>query len=93
MSSNPNLQLDPKDDARFEILKSKAETNWRVSNPKLVARLEKNNQLERALDTAASLTIKALNQCEEAGLAPDQAREIAYENLLLPSSELAADED
>ena len=31
------------------------------------------------------LTIISLQQSELAGLSPDQARELAYENLLLPS--------
>lgn len=33
------------------------------------------------------LTIVALQQCEKQGLAPDQAREFSYQNLLLPSED------
>ena len=36
--------------------------------------------------------ILILKQCEEKGLAPDQARELAYEDLFLPSTEDEGDE-
>jgi hypothetical protein len=39
------------------------------------------------LDSQADQAILVLHQCEVKGLAPDQARKLAYENLFLPSSE------
>ena len=85
----PLLQV--KEDARYLQLLALAEENWRENNPSLVKSLEKKGTLQQSLKSAVGLTIVALQQCEKAGLAPDQAREIAYENLLLPSEE--QDED
>ena len=58
-----------------------AEQNWREENPKLVKSLEKAGTLRKSLANAVELTIVALQQCEEAGLTPDQVWEIAYQNL------------
>jgi hypothetical protein len=87
---SPQLQaplLPPKEDARYLPLLQEAEQNWRENNPALVKSLEQKEQLQQALESAVELTIVALQQCEKQGLAPDQARELAYQNLLLPSED------
>ena len=77
--------LPAKGDARFQPLLAMAEENWREHNPQLVSSLEKSGKLQQTLESAVELTIISLQQSELAGLSPDQARELAYENLLLPS--------
>ena len=77
--------LPVKEDARFLPLLAQTEQNWREQNPKLVSSLEKSGKLKQTLEGAVELTIISLQQSELAGLSPDQARELAYENLLLPS--------
>ena len=81
-----------KEDARYPQLLAMAEQNWREENPMLVKSLEKVGTLQKSLESAVALTIIALQQCEQQGLAPDQAREIAYQNLLLPSEDQDEDE-
>ena len=76
--------LPVKEDARYPQLLAMAEQNWREENPTLVKALEKAGTLRKNLESAVELTIVALQQCEVAGLTPDQGREIAYQNLLLP---------
>ncbi len=77
--------MPAKDDARFQPLLAMAEQNWREQNPGLVSKLEQSGKLKQTLESAVELTIISLQQSEQAGLTPDQARELAYENLLLPS--------
>ena len=77
--------LPAKEDARFQPLLAMAEQNWREHNLQLVSNLEKDRKLKQTLESAVELTIVSLQQSELAGLSPDQARELAYENLLLPS--------
>jgi hypothetical protein len=84
--------LPVKEDARYPQLLAMAEQNWRAENPTLVKPLEKAGTLQKSLESAVELTIVALQQCEKQGLAPDQAREIAYQNLLLPSEDQDEDE-
>jgi hypothetical protein len=81
-----------KEDARYLYLLAMAEQNWREQNPTLVKSLEKAGTLQKSLESAAELTIVALQQCEKQGLARDQARELAYQNLLLPSEDQNEDE-
>ena len=84
--------LPVKEDARYPQLLAMAEQNWREYNPKLVKALEKSGTLQKNLEGAVALTIVILQQCEKAGLAPDQGRELAYQNLLLPSEDQDEDE-
>jgi hypothetical protein len=74
----------PEEDARFGPLKAKTEAQWRTHNQKYVRLLENNGELEQRLNETAARAIFILNQAEEKGLAPDQARELAYDRLLLP---------
>jgi hypothetical protein len=74
--------LPAKDDARFQPLLAMAEQNWREQNPELVSKLEQSGKLKQTLESAVELTIISLQQSEQAGLSPDQARELAYEYLL-----------
>jgi hypothetical protein len=74
----------PEEDARFGPLKAKTEAQWRTHNKKYVRLLESNGELEQRLNETAAREISILNQAEEKGLAPDQARELAYDCLLLP---------
>ena len=86
MSSEPkNQPVSPREDARFEPLMRRTEAHWREFNPKLVKLLEKKGILRQRLESAVESGITILHQCEERGLAPDQARELAYEDLLLPA--------
>jgi hypothetical protein len=62
-----------------------AEQNWREQDPGLVSKLEQSGKLKRTLESAVELAIISLQQSEQAGLSPDQTRELAYENLLLPN--------
>ena len=78
--------LPVKEDARYLPLLAQTEENWRENFPHLVMRLEAKNLLQKILESAVELTIISLQQCEKAGLAPDQAREIAYENLVPPGA-------
>lgn len=75
--------MPAKDDARFQPLLAQTEQNWREQNPKLVSSLEKSGKLKETIESAVELAIISLQQSEQAGLSPDQAREVAYENLLL----------
>jgi hypothetical protein len=84
--------LPVNEDARYPQLLKLAEENRRDNNPALVKSLEKAGELQQNLKNAVELTIVALEQCEQAGLAPDQAREIAYQNLLLPSEDQSENE-
>jgi hypothetical protein len=77
--------LPAKEDARFQPLLAMAEQNWREQNPDLVSKLEQSGTLAQTLESAVELAIISLQQSEQARLSPDQARELAYENLLLPS--------
>lgn len=89
MSSQSQIEtpFPPKESARFAPLKAMAEQNWRENQPKLVLALEKAGTLDKNLDSAVELAIITLQQCELRGMSPDQARELAYESLLLPSRE------
>ena len=78
------LNLPPRETANWPILLAKAENHWRRHCPKLVASLEKEGKLQQALENAVETTIISLQQSELAGLKPDQARELAYPNILLP---------
>jgi hypothetical protein len=75
--------LPVKEDARFLPLLAMAEQNWREQNPALVSKLEQSGKLQQTPESAVELTIISLQQSELAGLSLDQARELAYENLLL----------
>ncbi len=75
----------PQEDARFAPLKAMAEENWRENNPKLVKELEKSGSLEKILESKVSQAIIILQQCEVKGIPDNQARELAYEDLLSPS--------
>ncbi len=77
--------MPAKEDARFLPLLAQTEENWREFNPDLVSKLEKSGKLQQTLESAVELTIISLQQSELAGLSPDQARELAYENQLPPS--------
>lgn len=74
----------PEEDARFGPLKAKTEAQWRTHNKKYVRLLENNGELEQRLNETAARAIFILNQAEEKGLAPDQARELASDCLLSP---------
>jgi hypothetical protein len=76
--------LPPRKSARWGPLLARAESHWREHCPKLVAQLEKEGKLQQALENAVETTIISLQQSELAGLKPDQARELAYPNILLP---------
>jgi hypothetical protein len=59
-------------------------THWTTHNKKFVRLLENNGELEQRLNDTAARAIFIQNQAEGKGLAPDQARELAYDCLLLP---------
>jgi hypothetical protein len=84
MNLKPPL-MPVKEDARYLPLLAETEENWRENYPRLVKRLEKTGRLKQTLESAVELAIISLQQSEVAGLAPDQAREIAYQNLFLPT--------
>jgi hypothetical protein len=74
--------LPVKEDARYLPLLAETEENWRENYPRLVKRLEKLSSLKEILERHVELAIIALQQCEKEGLSPDQARELAYQNLV-----------
>ena len=76
--------ITPEEDARFGPLKAKAEDHWRTHNKKRVRLLESKGELDQILNGAVAQAIFIMNQAEEKGLAPDQARELAYEGVLPP---------
>ncbi|MGH2396089.1 MAG: hypothetical protein ACRDFW_03685 [bacterium] len=76
--------MPPREDARFQPLLAWAKSHWREHLPRYVRLLEKDGELEAALERAVEQTILVLNQAEARGLNPDQARELAYPNILLP---------
>lgn len=90
--SNQPLRIRPKETANFGPLKAMTKMNWEENNPKLVQALRKNRTFEQVLESRVGQAILILQQCEEKGLAPDQARELAYEDLFLPSTEDGDDE-
>jgi hypothetical protein len=80
----PQETIAPREDARFGPLKAKAEESWRAHNLKLMRLLEKDGVLDQRLDEAAERAILTLNQAHQSGMTPDQAREMAYNDLLQP---------
>jgi hypothetical protein len=74
----------PRERALFPVLVAKAEYQWQKHNPKYYRQLKKRGELQKALENAAEATILELDQLEAGGLNPDQARELAYQNFLLP---------
>ena len=77
--------LPPYQDARFEVLRAQAETNWREENPRLVKRLEARGKLDSCLDARAEAAVIILQQAERAGVAENQAEEAVAEVLFPPS--------
>ncbi len=77
--------LEPKDDARFPILRASAEANWRRYNPSLVEKLEAKGYLNDLLDSAVERAVRILQQAEENNVPANQAEELANEELYLPS--------
>jgi hypothetical protein len=78
-------QLVPaRDRAMFPVLVEKAENHWREHNPKLVALLEREGKLKQRLEEAAEHYIQILDQEEENGLHPLQAKELAAKTIYLP---------
>ena len=83
MSSNIPLR----EDARFGPLKAMTESNWRDHRKNAVREMEDRQELEQQLDHAVENAILIMNQVAACGLAPDQARELAYDVLLQPEDE------
>ena len=82
--SEDNEQLPPpRERALFDILVAQAESQWEESNPRYYHSLKESGQLQKRLEQAAETTILELDKLERGGLAPDQAREIAMQNILL----------
>jgi hypothetical protein len=79
--------MPPREDGRFDPLLAETRTNWEENNPEMVKELQQKGELEKCLKSAVEQAIIILQQCEVRGLAPDQARELAYENLFLYSSD------
>lgn len=64
------------------------ERHWREHRPKMVAELERNGVLQSALETAEDLTLTAEAEAVQAGMTPDQAREMFRSQwAFLPSEE------
>lgn len=64
------------------------ERHWREHRPKMVAELEKTNQLEAAIEAAQDLTLDAEAAAVRAGMQPHEARERFREEwAFLPSEE------
>jgi len=79
--------IPPSEDARFGPLKAMTEAHWRDHRKKTVHMLEVNQELKQQLDHAVENAIFIMNQAAACGLAPDQARELAYDVLLQPEDE------
>jgi hypothetical protein len=75
-------RISPREDARFGPLRATIEENWNENSPEMVRLLEQRGEFQQRLDEAAENAIVTMNQALECGLAPDQARELAYESLL-----------
>jgi hypothetical protein len=58
--------------------------SWRQSNPKTVADLQKSGRLEQSLNQHLERESEVYGEMIEKGLNPDQARELAREELDLP---------
>jgi hypothetical protein len=71
-------KFDPRQDARYPILKARIECHWEQFRPKYFAALEKSRNLEAALSVAAADCVTELHDLQQRGLAPDQAKELAY---------------
>ena len=80
--------IPPNEDARFGPLKAMTEAHWRDHRKKTVRSLEQRHRLDEELDHAVQNAILILNQAADRGLAPDQARELAYDALLQPEDEM-----
>ncbi len=85
VKSPPGPLLPLREDARFQPLRAQAEAHWRKYLPKYVSLLEKESRLDASLDSAAERAVLVLQQCEQKGLAPSQARELANQEILLPA--------
>jgi hypothetical protein len=81
---NPDYLIPPREDARFPILKARADSHWYEFRPKIYRALKKAGKLDHSLDLAVESAILVLHQCERAGLSPDQAEELAMQEILLP---------
>lgn len=85
--------FNPREDARHPVLKAKIEAHWAEFRPNQLEKLSQSGQLERALDQTAADTVLELHRLQNAGLAPDQAKELAYEIWNQPESDRIAENE
>ena len=78
------VEVKPEEDARLPILEAEVEREWRNHRPGYVKNLEKENRLQVQVHATALSCVKLLNQYQEKGLNPDQAREAMYTYLIHP---------
>ena len=85
--------IQPRDDARFSILRADAETNWRTWNLKMVERLEQQGHLQSRLDNAAERAVEILQRAEKTNVPMDCVQELINEILFPPAEETPEDEE
>jgi hypothetical protein len=77
------ISIPPEEDARLPILEAKIEKQWMRFRQKYYQRLKSEGQLAKTVRETALDCIRLMNQYEEHGLNPDQARE-AMQELIQP---------
>ena len=69
----------------FQNLRAMAETHQLKLRPKESLRLQNNGTLDSVLDLRTESTWNALRDCRANGMNQNEAQEVAFPNMLLPS--------
>ncbi len=86
LSTNPRYPLEKlRTYPAFQNLRAKAETHQLQFRPKETARLRKAGTLDKVLDERTQSAWNALQDCRNNGMHLNEAEELAYPMMLLPS--------
>ena len=86
--TNPREPLEKlKTYPTFQILRAMAETHQLKFRPKESLRLQNKGTLSEALDQRTESTWNALVDCRRNGMNQNEAEEVAFQNILLPSEQ------
>jgi hypothetical protein len=84
--TSPREPLDKlKDNPVFQNLRAMAETHQLKLRPKESLRLQNNGTLDSVLDLRTESTWNSLRDCRANGMNQNEAQEVAFPNMLLPS--------
>jgi hypothetical protein len=84
--TNPREPLEKlKEYPAFQSLRAKAETHQLQFRPKESLKLKNNGTLSQVLDQRTLSAWNALRDCRANGMNQNEAQEVAFPNMLLPS--------